>query len=1023
MATGPQAFYCLWQKEAIREKLFQLLSKEDICNVRLSSSACCNLVTKRLFLRTHLTFTSTTFTRQSRIEALSRIGQHIEHLTFYFPHSEATFLAPLVHPETGREIAFLYKPHTSMASVLERPKFANSGLGEILTQQYPPLFHAASNVPSFINAMKHLPNMRHLTIRTPGQDPKERYRRDIVDYALISLRISLERAPMRKLTKLSLSSVHPSAFIYLRHVIGFGCLPSAARRWKQIKKLKISVEAWDFYGPSPGLDHLKMIDDYIRDFSTSLEKLTFNWLGRKGPCPLSLAADPLFAPPRSSQKLFNEVTSPMSPLPPAPSRKPIVFRKLRFMAVQNTTMSSSQVAELVAAHRHCVRKYDFENTVLINNGSWDDALAPLLNKSSRSSRWVRESMATITEDEKIHSMNPTENLEDLSADSPAVSAASQELLVLDLDGGEGEGEDELAEQNDEFELPSDVEAARQASLSFPNKLKKRTVTKRRRRRKDKHEPHEDNKKESHARHHHRQASEDSIDQPHDGHRRHRRHRHQEPQESFERQQGSHGFDQSSRPSNEFVRYHHEPPQLSISPQSSRHRLFGEIESICSTSSRRLFGEVSQLIHSGSEPELTHSPFDDSDSVVDEYFRPSTPTTTPMDISAPILNTAPGMPILLEPHVYDPTAELCCEITAVQRDIEAEEAQRRVAEDAELQTSALKRAKELVLSRLGREYSSNTSNSFAKRGVGGPKKESFGAGSFLSSSRFREGLFGKSTSSALIVVWPRVRLWIVADAPMTKFLHAARGKPAWAFVAGAGQDPVPQELCFGLAARGFNVVLYGVGVGSGSGSCDSMAAVQRLEALRAKLLKAYPENKYRIVVADAAAPRDAEEGFIAEVVGSLEGVNLTVLVNCIGEDGGGIAGGIVPPQLNAALISLLKRSAPALVINVTPSTVDHGNGTQLCSPHKGSEDISHDGVSIVSCSLEGAAASSQGKLSLPRLTSRDLAEAVLLYAASNGKDGIVYPHWTQAMLRMTRKTLLGMAADQISFIRKRNLSRE
>ncbi|KAG4218659.1 hypothetical protein PC116_g32861, partial [Phytophthora cactorum] len=231
------------------------------------------------------------------------------------------------------------------------------------------------------------------------------------------------------------------------------------------------------------------------------------------------------------------------------------------------------------------------------------------------------------------------------------------------------------------------------------------------------------------------------------------------------------------------------------------------------------------------------------------------------------------------------------------------------------------------------------------------------------SLFAPGAALCAICEALVVIWPRVRLWIVADAPMTKFLHAARGKPAWALVAGAGQDPVPQELCFGLAARGFNVVLYGVG----SGSCDSMAAVQRLEALRAKLLKAYPENKYRIVVADTAAPRDAEEGFIADVVGSLEGVNLTVLVNCIGEDGGGIAGGIVSPQLNAALISLLKRSAPALVINVTPSTVHNGNGAQLCSPHKGSEDVSHDGVSIVSCSLEGAAASSQGKLSLPRPT--------------------------------------------------------
>ncbi|KAK7908538.1 hypothetical protein PG985_015841 [Apiospora marii] len=498
MATTPQAFYCLWQQEGIREKLFELLSKEDICHVRLANSACCNLVTKRLFLRTNLTFSASTFTRQSRIQALSRIGHHIEHLTFYFP---------------GQEISFLYTPHTSMASVLSRPKFANTGLGEILTQQYPPLFHAASNVPSFINAMKHVPNMRHLTIKTPGQNAKERYRRDIVDYALISLRISLERAPLLKLAKLSLSAVHPSAFNYLRHVPGFGCTPSAGRRWQQIRKLQISVESWDFYGPSPGLDHLKMLDDYIRNFADSVEKFSFTWLGRKGPCPVSLAADPLFAPPRSSQKLFNEVTSPMSPLPPPPARRPIRFRRLRYLSVRNATMNAPQVAELVASHQRCVREFDFDNVVLINGGSWDDALAPLMDHASRSDHWVRQSTGSITDVAPggfpANTMMPPSSpeaaatpglQEEFSAQSAAVAAVSEELFNIDLNGGADEDEDLGAEYaqrwvNGEFDdsesggaalnpdLDSDLEAARQASLLPATKLKKRRVTKRRKRRK------------------------------------------------------------------------------------------------------------------------------------------------------------------------------------------------------------------------------------------------------------------------------------------------------------------------------------------------------------------------------------------------------------------------------------------------------------------------------------------------------------------------------------------------------------
>ncbi|KAJ1326343.1 diaphanous 1 [Microdochium nivale] len=503
MAHPSPAFNCLWQTDQIRETLFELLSREDICNVRRTSSACCNLVTKRLFKRTHLTFTATSFTRQSRVQALARIGHHIEHLTFHFPHSEATFLPPLVHPESGREISFLYKPHTSIASVLERPKFANSGLGHVLTEQYPPLFHAASNVPAFIHAAKHLVNLRHLTIRTPGQDPKERYRRDTVDYALISLRIALERCPLTRLSKLSLVSVHPAAFMYLSHVPGgFGSLPSASRRWRQIRRMSISVEAWDFYSASPGLDHLKMMDDFIRSFSGSLEKLSFTWLGRKGPCPLSLAMDPLFAPPRSTQKLFHEVTSPMSPLPPAPARKPVVLPRARYLAVRNATMNEHQVADLVSAHQYNVREFDFENVVLINAGSWDAALAPLLEHPCTKDNWSRYSSATLGEtlesilnvrghDGAVTLSSPA----DLSGHSAAVAALSRDLLDMSfgLDDNEllyDDGDDDNVGDQQNLappELDSDLEAARQASVTDLGKQKKRRVTKRRRKRKDGHQ--------------------------------------------------------------------------------------------------------------------------------------------------------------------------------------------------------------------------------------------------------------------------------------------------------------------------------------------------------------------------------------------------------------------------------------------------------------------------------------------------------------------------------------------------------
>lgn len=594
-----QLFTTLLRSDRFKDHLFPYLSTADKCAVRAASSACCNLLTKRIFTRIHVTFSANTFTKQSRLSALARIGHHIEHVTFYLPHTEATFLPPLIHPSTGNEISFLYTPHTSMESVLTRPKYANTELGEILTQQYPPLFHAATNVPSFITAFKSLPYMRHLTIRCPGQEPQERYRRDIVDYALISLRIALERAPLEKLNKLSLSSLHPAAFHYLRHVGGFGCVPSASRRWRQIRKLYISVQAWDFYGTSPGLDHLKIMEDYIRNFAPSLEKFSFTWLGGKGPCPVALGSDLLFAPPRTNKKLFHEVTSPMSPLPLPPARAPMHFPKLRYLQIRNAAMNAPQLKELITSHRDTVKEYDFENVVLVNNGNWEEALSPL----DRDEAWSRSSLTTDSE----CSIVTNDSFDDLPSPSAAVEAASKELLDVDLGGFSfSEEEREVIEG-----LSDEVAATREQTASpasITTNLKKKRFRRRRRR-------------------HHK--------------------------EEFE---------------------HPEQVPVQLSPSSSLRR-------------------------------KPSPPLSNASRISFMSERPYTPVPN-STITAPILNPDPH-PVLLQPTVYDPSA---ChkmtsnhDISSVQRNIEQEEAHRRFAEDAAARTSALRKAKQAVLSKLSREF--------------------------------------------------------------------------------------------------------------------------------------------------------------------------------------------------------------------------------------------------------------------------------------------------------------------------------
>ncbi|TFB04470.1 hypothetical protein CCMA1212_003710 [Trichoderma ghanense] len=596
MASTHQLFIAMLRSDYIKDALFPHLATADVCAIRATSSACCNLVTKRLFTRIRVTFTAATFTRPSRIAALGRIGHHVEHLTFHFAHSEATFLPPLVHPLTGDEIAFLYKPHTTMGSALTRPKYANTELGEILTQQYPPLFHAATNVPSFIYALGHVPNVRHLTIRCPGQDPRERYRRDIVDYALISLRIAVERAPMTKLNKLSLSSLHPSAFNYLRHINGIGSVPSASRRWHQITKLHISVEAWDFYGPCPGLDHLKVMDDYIRNFAPGLEKLTFAWVGAKGPCPIALSADPLFAPPRSAKKLFHEVTSPMSPLPTRPPRCPIHFPKLRYLQIRNATMNSPQLKGLIAAHQGTVKQFGFESVVLANNGSWEEALAPVDGDDN----WSRSSIKAPSE---ISLVTGTCE-EDLPSPSAALEAASYlNGLIL------SDSERDVIQRP----LTSDSPESKESELSFSTKITRRRVR-----------------------------------------RRHRKHSKTDTGE----------------------RAPETPSPLSPPPSSHSNK---------SLKMRFRFSSGSSQIAYSAIPE-------------------------PLSlITSPIMTSGP-QPVLLQPTVYSPSSHRQAGpdegISTVQRNLEQEKAHRLFAEDADARASALHKAKEAVLAKLGKEFYNN-----------------------------------------------------------------------------------------------------------------------------------------------------------------------------------------------------------------------------------------------------------------------------------------------------------------------------
>lgn len=357
------------------------LSKEDLISFRL---VCYDFGVKaapHLFNEMTITFRPTTFSKPVRLAALDRIGPLVRTLHFTMAHAPETFLPPLLDCTTGEEVEFVYEPYCHPNGSTDRlslPTYGSWEITDILVKQYPPLFHAAASVPAFVRAFSALTSITHLKISTPDQDPAQRYRRSVVDYALISLRIAVERNPLRELKALSLLAVHPAAVQYLNPNMGFGALPSSTRRWRQIRDLTIHMDYLpDSVFSKTGTDHLKLLHSYLQTFSSTLERLTFHWLGEeKGLFPLALSAEQCLTPP--------------SPGLACPRRchlalRPLKFDKLIFMEVDNVATDASQVSAFILAHRRSITEFNFEATTL-REGTWDDALAPL-TRLSGSDKW------------------------------------------------------------------------------------------------------------------------------------------------------------------------------------------------------------------------------------------------------------------------------------------------------------------------------------------------------------------------------------------------------------------------------------------------------------------------------------------------------------------------------------------------------------------------------------------------------------------------------------------------------------
>lgn len=378
LSSSP-AFLRFWFSEGCRDSFLSHIAKEDLSSFRLVCHDFKARAAPHLFEELSVTFKASTFTKPSRVFALDRIGRHVKTLTFSIPHTNQTFLPPLINPMTGEELPFVYEPQVQAPRKGSRDasedRYGSFELADALVKQYPPLFHAATNVPSFIRAFNSLPNLSHLKISCPGQEQCMRYRRSVVDYALISLRIAVERASLRDLDTLSLLPIHPAGLFYLQPQMSIGASPGALRRWSQIKKLAVHMDSFPFDNAHP-TSHLRILHSYLRAFAPHLTRLLFRWRGDMGPSPFSLDREPCMYERPSSSSSSSSSGSDSTSANSCRMPRPLKFPKLRFMELENAIMDSCQVSDFIQRHRRLLTEFNFED-VKLRTGTWDDALAPL----------------------------------------------------------------------------------------------------------------------------------------------------------------------------------------------------------------------------------------------------------------------------------------------------------------------------------------------------------------------------------------------------------------------------------------------------------------------------------------------------------------------------------------------------------------------------------------------------------------------------------------------------------------------
>ncbi|OQE17804.1 hypothetical protein PENFLA_c023G06384 [Penicillium flavigenum] len=170
--ASEQQLVRLWKTKRIQQVLSSHLASKDLISCRLVCRKLAVYLAPILFADIEVRFRSSTFDKPSRMAALERVGVHIQAMTFKISHDRETFLPPILDPITGTEQPFIYTPQR--CQVGSSPRYGSRQMTELLVKQYPPLFHASTNIPSFVQALTMMRGLQHLRISCEGQQSNKR---------------------------------------------------------------------------------------------------------------------------------------------------------------------------------------------------------------------------------------------------------------------------------------------------------------------------------------------------------------------------------------------------------------------------------------------------------------------------------------------------------------------------------------------------------------------------------------------------------------------------------------------------------------------------------------------------------------------------------------------------------------------------------------------------------------------------------------------------------------------------------